>query len=400
MDEIYEDPEYAEMGKFKELSVEDDESEGLDDTAASVEAAVKLEEEIVTMEVAAVNGGDGDDVNTFAAVIVVEDEAVNAKCVGVEAVKGDIMVKGSKAAAAPSAAEEAAAHAAAIAAAGGTAAAVAAPAAGATGGNVGAAAAVAEARPLVCRQYSLAEVAATTGEWAEANRIGSGSFGDVYKGANPTAPHDIWAVKRAKVLTNDFKREVNEMATKSHPHLVRLLGYCLDISPDTERMEQIVIYEFVDNGDLDRWIGPSEPFNTRTSMPCFGVVMLTLITARKAIYNADADQINLKQWVAPLLAAGDAGAMRDPQLEAPDDLVLRMARLALRCTAMPTASRPSISRVLGELLVMKEEFLGQEEDRMAARIDRELESSSDVNLSMEIARAQGARSSGGISSNV
>ncbi|CAI5483504.1 unnamed protein product [Closterium sp. Yama58-4] len=127
--------------------------------------------------------------------------------------------------------------------------------------------------------------------------------------------------------------------------------------------------------------------------------MLTLITARKAIYNADADQISLKQWVAPLLAAGDAGAIKDPQLEAPDDLVLRMARLALRCTAMPTASRPSISRVLGELLVMKEEFLGQDEDRMAVRIDRELESSENVNLSMEIARAQGARSSGGISSS-
>ncbi|CAI5462886.1 unnamed protein product [Closterium sp. Yama58-4] len=136
------------------------------------------------------------------------------------------------------------------------------------------------------------------------------------------------------------------------------------------------------------------------SLSCsFGVVMPTLITARKAIYNADADQINLKQWVAPLLAAGDAVALRDPQLEAPDDLVLRMARLALRCTAMPTASRPSISRVLGELLVMKEEFLGQDEDRMAARIDRELESSENVNLSMEIARAQGARSSGGLSSN-
>ncbi|CAI5462884.1 unnamed protein product [Closterium sp. Yama58-4] len=88
-------------------------------------------------------------------------------------------------------------------------------------------------------------------------------------------------------------------------------------------------------------------------------------SARKAIYNADADQINLKQWVAPLVAAGDAGALKDPQLEAPDDLVLRMARLALRCTAMPTASRPSISRVLGELLVMKEEFLGKDEDRMA-----------------------------------
>ncbi|CAI5487446.1 unnamed protein product [Closterium sp. Naga37s-1] len=96
MDEIYEDHEYGEMGEFEELSVEDDESEDSDDTAASVEAAVKLKEEIVAMEAAAVNGGDGVGVNTFAAAIVVEDEAVNAKYMGVEAVKGDILVKGSK----------------------------------------------------------------------------------------------------------------------------------------------------------------------------------------------------------------------------------------------------------------------------------------------------------------
>ncbi|CAI7830731.1 unnamed protein product [Closterium sp. NIES-53] len=115
------------------------------------------------------------------------------------------------------------------------------------------------ARPMVCRQYSLAEVAAATSEWAEANRIGSESFGDVYKGANPTAPLEIWAVKRAKILTNDFKREVNEMATKNHPNLVRLLGYCFDMNHTTERIEQIVIYEFMSNGDLERWIGPHAP---------------------------------------------------------------------------------------------------------------------------------------------
>ncbi|CAI5973912.1 unnamed protein product, partial [Closterium sp. NIES-64] len=95
-DEIYEDPEYGEMGEFEELSVEVDESEDSKDTAASVEAAVKQKEEILAIGAAEVNGGDGDGVNTFAAAIVVEDEAVNAKCVGV-AVKGDIMVKGSKA---------------------------------------------------------------------------------------------------------------------------------------------------------------------------------------------------------------------------------------------------------------------------------------------------------------
>ncbi|CAI5485953.1 unnamed protein product [Closterium sp. Naga37s-1] len=69
-DEIYEDPESTEV----------DESEDTDDTGASVEAAVKQEEEIVTMEAAAVNDGDGDGVNTFAAAVVVKDEAVNAKC--------------------------------------------------------------------------------------------------------------------------------------------------------------------------------------------------------------------------------------------------------------------------------------------------------------------------------
>ncbi|CAI5511525.1 unnamed protein product [Closterium sp. Naga37s-1] len=95
-DEIYEDPEYAEMGELEELSTEVDESEDTDDTGASVEAAVKQEEEIVTMGAAAVNDRDGDGVNTFAAAIVVEDEAVNANYMGVEAVKGDIMVKGSK----------------------------------------------------------------------------------------------------------------------------------------------------------------------------------------------------------------------------------------------------------------------------------------------------------------
>ncbi|CAI5476441.1 unnamed protein product [Closterium sp. Yama58-4] len=90
-DETCED---AEMGDLEESSTEVNESEDTDDTAASVEA-VNQEEEIVTMEAAVVNGGDEFGVNNFAAAIVVEDEAVNAKCVGVEAVKGDIMVKGS-----------------------------------------------------------------------------------------------------------------------------------------------------------------------------------------------------------------------------------------------------------------------------------------------------------------
>ncbi|CAI5983436.1 unnamed protein product [Closterium sp. NIES-64] len=259
--------------------------------------------------------------------------------------------------------------------------------------------------------------------------------------------------------------QINEMATKSHPNLVRLLGYCFDMSYEAERMEQIVVYEFMANGDLDRWIGPDAPhpltmqqrlgiltgmargleylhgfsivhrdikpanvlldarmhakladfglvrlgegtsvaatrvmgtpgyvdpayYRSHKATPkadvhSFGVVMLAVITARKAIYNIESNQ------AAALVAAGDVAALKDPHLQAPDDLVLRMARLALTCTAMPTASRPGMSRVLAELLLLKEEFFGEDEDRMAVRIDHEIESSEQVDFSLELARIEG-----------
>ncbi|CAI7812944.1 unnamed protein product [Closterium sp. NIES-54] len=320
----------------------------------------------------------------------------------------------------------------------------------------------------VCTKYSLAEVVQATSEWAESRRIGGGSFGDVYKGKCPHNPHLVWAVKRAKVFTNDFKREVKEMATKNHPNLVRLVGYCLDFSPVTERMEQIVIYEFMPHGDLEQWIGPSakqtltirqrldiligtargleylhefgvvhrdiKPANilldvkmkakvadfglvrhgegtsvaaTRVmgtpgyvdpayyksqkatpmaDVHSFGVVMLTVLTARKAICNLESDQANLKTWVAPLVASNNVAAFKDPDLIASDTIILRLARLALNCTAMPTASRPSMSRVLAELTLIKEDCLGPEANRMAERIDKELDTSISQDFDGELAR--------------
>ncbi|CAI6004511.1 unnamed protein product [Closterium sp. NIES-64] len=66
----------------------------------------------------------------------------------------------------------------------------------------------------------------------------------------------------------DFRREINEMACKNHGdlinemacknhgNLVRLLGYCQTIGAANEKIEQVLIYEFMHNGDLERWSGP------------------------------------------------------------------------------------------------------------------------------------------------
>ncbi|CAI5530044.1 unnamed protein product, partial [Closterium sp. Naga37s-1] len=104
--------------------------------------------------------------------------------------------------------------------------------------------------PLLCQQVAMADVVRATAGWARERSIGSGRYGDVYRGVSPLDACTLWAVKRAKILTNNFRREINEMASKHHPHLVRLLGFCVDYDAAAERMEQIAIYELMPHGDL------------------------------------------------------------------------------------------------------------------------------------------------------
>ncbi|CAI7799987.1 unnamed protein product [Closterium sp. NIES-54] len=65
--------------------------------------------------------------------------------------------------------------------------------------------------PTPCRQYSLAVVARATGNWSKECLLGSGAYGDVYCGVCPEDGTTLWAVKRAKVITADFHREVGEV---------------------------------------------------------------------------------------------------------------------------------------------------------------------------------------------
>ncbi|CAI7893824.1 unnamed protein product [Closterium sp. NIES-53] len=108
------------------------------------------------------------------------------------------------------------------------------------------------------QQFSLDAVTRATDDWAQANLLGSGGYGDVYKGVSPLDGTTLWAVKRAKVITNDFTREVTQMSTKHHPNLVRLLGFAVGGDVRT-RVENVLVYEFIPNGDLEWWLGPDAP---------------------------------------------------------------------------------------------------------------------------------------------
>eukprot|EP00475_Leptophrys_vorax_P012006 TRINITY_DN18463_c0_g2_i1.p1 TRINITY_DN18463_c0_g2~~TRINITY_DN18463_c0_g2_i1.p1 ORF type:complete len:492 (+),score=30.16 TRINITY_DN18463_c0_g2_i1:103-1476(+) len=315
-----------------------------------------------------------------------------------------------------------------------------------------------------CTRYPVKVLREATNGWAPENRIGAGGFGEVYRGVSPHDSSVVWAVKRATVMTNDFKREVEVVASKSHPHIVQLLGYSVEYDAATDHHEQIVIYEFMANGDLEKFLhkgtkegqltlaqrmdiligaaqglsylhqfdivhrdikpanilldatmqpkiadfglvrmtensttinptrvvgtpGYVDPAYSRSrkvtpmaDVHSYGVMLLEVLTSKGAIVVEDRTPTNIKDWILPRVESGDVASFRDPHLPAdsPDALLLRLAQIALRCTAMPASSRPRMADVAAELAALKREFLvggvgSVSIDKRVVRIDEELE---------------------------
>ncbi|KAK9997132.1 hypothetical protein SO802_021818 [Lithocarpus litseifolius] len=99
-------------------------------------------------------------------------------------------------------------------------------------------------------QFDFGIIRVATDDFSDANKLGQGGFGAVYKGKLSNG--QIIAVKRLSRDSGqgdqEFKNEVLLVANLQHRNLVRLLGFCL------ERTERLLIYEFVPNTSLDRFI--------------------------------------------------------------------------------------------------------------------------------------------------
>ncbi|CAA6674443.1 unnamed protein product [Spirodela intermedia] len=86
-----------------------------------------------------------------------------------------------------------------------------------------------------------------TRNFSQANKLGEGGFGPVYKGLLPDGQQI--AVKRLSKRSGqglaELRNEVVLVAKLQHRNLVRLLGFCL------EEEEKMVIYEYLPNRSLD-----------------------------------------------------------------------------------------------------------------------------------------------------
>ncbi|KAI5400978.1 hypothetical protein KIW84_065716 [Lathyrus oleraceus] len=95
-------------------------------------------------------------------------------------------------------------------------------------------------------QFDFETIKLATSNFSDANALGQGGFGTVYKGT--LDGHDV-AIKRlantSKQGETEFKNEVLLTGKLQHRNLVKLLGFCL------HRGERLLIYEFVPNKSLD-----------------------------------------------------------------------------------------------------------------------------------------------------
>ncbi|KAM3701616.1 hypothetical protein ACJW31_05G187200 [Castanea mollissima] len=98
--------------------------------------------------------------------------------------------------------------------------------------------------------FDFPTIRVATDNFSDANKLGQGGFGVVYKG-RLSSGQEI-AVKRLSPGSGqgdlEFKNEILLVAKLQHRNLVKLQGFCL------EGCERLLIYEFVPNGSLDQVI--------------------------------------------------------------------------------------------------------------------------------------------------
>ncbi|KAK7851178.1 putative serine/threonine-protein kinase pbl11 [Quercus suber] len=99
-------------------------------------------------------------------------------------------------------------------------------------------------------KFSMTKLRAATKNFSPEFIIGGGSFGTVYKAQLSNGV--TVAIKRLNPDAfkgfREFWAEMVTVGMLQHPNIVKILGYCMTSS------DRLLIYEFFQNGSLDRWL--------------------------------------------------------------------------------------------------------------------------------------------------
>ncbi|RLN11510.1 putative receptor-like protein kinase [Panicum miliaceum] len=189
--------------------------------------------------------------------------------------------------------------------------------------------------------------------------VGRGSSGTVFKGIldDGTAV----AVKRidgSAYVDKEFRAEVSAIGSVQHVSLVRLLGFCL-----VRNGPRFLVYEFMENGSLDKWIFPQHGGGGGGRCLTWLQRYQVAVDVAKALAylhhdcraKAEPGPGGSRRWTyLPKLVADKAREGRvmevlDRRL-APSSVdeagVRRLAHVALWCAQEKAGARPTMARVV------------------------------------------------------
>ncbi|XP_016194745.1 receptor-like kinase TMK4 [Arachis ipaensis] len=107
---------------------------------------------------------------------------------------------------------------------------------------------------MVQKRYSYSQVKKMTNSFRE--ELGKGAFGVVYKGSLSDGRQvAVKILKECKTNGEEFINEVASINRTSHVNIVPFLGFCY------EPNKRALIYEFMPNGSLDKFIDERASFN-------------------------------------------------------------------------------------------------------------------------------------------
>ncbi|PSR89542.1 Inactive leucine-rich repeat receptor-like protein kinase precursor [Actinidia chinensis var. chinensis] len=119
-----------------------------------------------------------------------------------------------------------------------------------------------EGMPL-CRLFSLEELMEATKNFDKSNLLGEGSYGKLHKGRleNGTQVAIRCLTVSKKYTIRNLKLRLDLLAKLRHPHLVCLLGHCIDSGrQDVSNANQVyLIYEYVPNGNYHTHLSENSP---------------------------------------------------------------------------------------------------------------------------------------------
>ncbi|KAH9795083.1 hypothetical protein WN944_011645 [Citrus x changshan-huyou] len=112
---------------------------------------------------------------------------------------------------------------------------------------------------LAPKRYRYADIKKMTNSFK--NKLGQGGYGGVYKGKLLDGQNvAIKVLNETKGNGEDFINEVASISRTSHVNIVTLLGFCF------EGHRRALIYEFVSNGSLEKFIHEKHPLETNQKL--------------------------------------------------------------------------------------------------------------------------------------